>query len=152
MHYTDDPTITSHSIRYFGEYSVRGANLDSIDLPLVNQNYLTDVLAAAASLPAGSAVQVAAVKNITSFEDPGPGGFYDDLGVAGKQPHLVSPVSWEDDPDYYRNPLSACAIAKDLHWTNRLGAPPLSLPRIPMYECTLFFFKKKRKLKRQICA
>ena len=117
---------------YFGEYSVRGANLDSIDLPLVNQNFLLDALAAAAALPAGSAAQLAAVRTIAGFEDPGPGGYYDDLGARGKQPHLVRPLSWADDPDYYQNPLSACAIAKDVHWTDRLESPPLSLPRIPM--------------------
>ena len=37
--------------------------------------------------------------------DPGPGGFYDDLGDPGNQPHLVRGPGFDDDPAYFASSL-----------------------------------------------
>lgn len=51
----------------------RGANLDAIDRDLNDRVWLQQHLSQAAN-----------------WTDPGPGGFYDDLGNADRQPHLVA--------------------------------------------------------------
>ena len=38
------------------------------------------------------------------WASPGPGGFYDDLGKATAQPHLVPGKNYEDDPQYVASP------------------------------------------------
>lgn len=45
------------------------------------------------------------IDRIVNWEDPGPGGFYDNLGVEGKQPHLVRQKTWWDDPGYIHSPI-----------------------------------------------
>jgi hypothetical protein len=64
----------------------RGANLDSIDEPLNDRLWLKKKIAEAA---VETNVQ-AALDALVNRTDPGPGGFYDDLGVIDRQPHLVS--------------------------------------------------------------
>ena len=107
---------------YFAEYTVRGANLDTLDLPLNNAPYLLEQLAYASSLPASEEdAKWAVVQNLSLWSDPGDGGFYDDLGgPAERQPHLVVPLNWTSDPDYYTNPLNGRAIAYDVHWVGQL--------------------------------
>ena len=66
----------------------RGANLDTIDAPLNNRRWLEERFRElrAASDEAG---RLAGIDEILHWTDPGPGGFYDDLGDAMRQPHLV---------------------------------------------------------------
>jgi len=45
------------------------------------------------------------IAEIVNWEDPGPGGFYDNLGVKGKQPHLVRQMPWRDDPGFVHSPV-----------------------------------------------
>ena len=51
------------------------------------------------------AAQLARIDRILNWENPGPGGFYDNLGVEGRQPHLVRQKQWEDDPGYVHSPI-----------------------------------------------
>ncbi|MCF8378781.1 MAG: hypothetical protein K9H49_04335 [Bacteroidales bacterium] len=37
---------------------------------------------------------------IVQYEDPGEGGFYDNLGVRDAQPHLLRSPEWKDDPGF----------------------------------------------------
>jgi hypothetical protein len=43
---------------------------------------------------------LAAINAILKWEDPGAGGFYDNLGVVGSQPHLVKARPYHLDPGY----------------------------------------------------
>ncbi|MCS6862857.1 MAG: hypothetical protein NZT92_21340, partial [Abditibacteriales bacterium] len=76
----------------------RGAVLDFLDEPLNNREWLTarfwDILAMS-----DEPAQRAAIAEILHWEDPGAGGFYDDLGNMMKEPHLVR-GRWEDDPGF----------------------------------------------------
>jgi hypothetical protein len=45
------------------------------------------------------------IEKIINYEDPGPGGFYDNLGVAGEQPHLVRQKTWQEDPGFVYSPI-----------------------------------------------
>ena len=42
---------------------------------------------------------------ILNYEDAGPGGFYDNLGAQGKQPHLVRQMTWPEDPGFVHSPV-----------------------------------------------
>ena len=60
----------------------RGASLDTVDIPLNNRLWLEARFAEAGSDPA-------VIDRILHWTDPGPGGFYDDLGDPARQPHLI---------------------------------------------------------------
>ncbi len=77
--------------------SDRGATLDTIDLPLNNRLWLTGRLQAIRKLP-DEASRLVAIREIVNWTDPGPGGFYDDLGDLTRQPHLVRNPNPEADP------------------------------------------------------
>jgi hypothetical protein len=98
----------------------RGANLDRIDAPLTDAAYLKRRLAEIQKLP-DPAVRVAARTALERRTDPGPGGFYDDLGDPEQQPHLVPGVGAKDDPAFYRTPLVSFA--------GRGDGPPPTWPR-----------------------
>jgi hypothetical protein len=82
----------------------RGANLDMIDCPLTNAGWLKARFTAIRALPdeAGRLRQIEAILKRT---DPGPGGFYDDLGDPLRQPHLVRSVGWKEDPEFRASSL-----------------------------------------------
>src|SRR5205823_11294424 len=83
----------------------RGANLDWIDLPLVDLAWLRKELAAIKALHDESA-RLARIGAILNRTDPGPGGFYDALGDPARRPHLVRAKEWDDDPASYATPLT----------------------------------------------
>jgi len=66
----------------------RGANLDTIDAPLNNRLWLGQRFAELRKASSESD-RLAAIDEILNWTDPGPGGYYDDLGNTTLQPHLV---------------------------------------------------------------
>ena len=94
----------------------RGAVLDFLDTPLNDRLWLEDELDAilsgrfTATMPENvesGDVRLARLARVTDWEDAGPGGFYDDLGCAWKQPHLVKPKPLSDDPAGVTTPREA---------------------------------------------
>jgi len=85
----------------FGGRDERGNVLDHLDEPMNNARWLAAGLDETLKLPI--ARQRSAVWGLLAWEDPGPGGYYDDLGNADGQPHLVEDECWEDDPDCLRH-------------------------------------------------
>ncbi len=75
----------------------RGATLDTIDLPLNNRLWLLARFEAIRVLPDEPA-RLAAIREIVNWTNPGPGGFYDDLGDLTHQPHLVRNPNPDTDP------------------------------------------------------
>ena len=77
----------------------RGATLDTVDVPLTNAPWLKQRFAVlrAASV---EAERLAGIQEILNWTDPGPGGFYDDLGKLHEQPHLVVGPGFEKDPAF----------------------------------------------------
>jgi hypothetical protein len=53
------------------------------------------------------------LKAIVQYEDPGEGGFYDNLGVPGEQPHLVRSIPWVDDPGFVHSNIDWVDNAAD---------------------------------------
>ncbi len=81
----------------------RGAVLDFLEHPLNNRPWLEAQFAEILAMNKSEARREC-IARIVSREDPGPGGFYDDLGNAMRQPHLVSEKTWLQDPGYVESP------------------------------------------------
>jgi hypothetical protein len=105
----------------------RGANLDTLDVPLCDRVWLRDQLARIRSIE-NEAGRMRGIEAIVHRTDPGPGGFYDDLGNLSRQPHLVRGAQYAADPDFRRSslvgfgsragwPLAWCQNAQTLHDT-----------------------------------
>jgi hypothetical protein len=75
----------------------RGASLDTIDYPLNNVNWLRERFAEIRAMKVEKD-RLAAIFQIVDWENPGPGGFYDDLGNTSRQRHLVRNFSFAEDP------------------------------------------------------
>lgn len=101
----------------------RGANLDLIDAPLNDRAWMTTQFAAIRALPT-ERERLAALDRIARWTDPGPGGFYDDLGAPGAQPHLVAPPAFREDPGPYLSGLTGFGSAPDwrLSWMSHAEA------------------------------
>ncbi len=77
---------------YKAEAVDRGANLDNIDVPLNDRAWLKEQFAEIRKLPEEEE-RLRHIEEIVHWTDPGPGGFYDDLGNLLRQPHLGPGVS-----------------------------------------------------------
>ena len=82
----------------------RGANLDSIDFALNDRVWLKNEFAKIERAPRDQ--QPALIDRIVNWTNPGPGGFYDDLGDPARQPHLVRGEPYERDPDFLLSPFT----------------------------------------------
>jgi hypothetical protein len=90
----------------------RGANLDTIDAPLIAAKWLKNQIEEIRKLP-GEAERLAAIAALVRRTDPGPGGFYDDLGDPLRQPHLVKGPGFAEDPAFLESALVGFANQLD---------------------------------------
>jgi len=108
------------SVQKYGASGVeRGATLDSIDTPLCDRPWLESQFDQLAALD-GEA-RLAGIKRIVFWEEAGPGGFYDDLGNATKEPHLVLEPGWEKDPGFLLSAQDECGGPRNtrLSWESQ---------------------------------
>jgi hypothetical protein len=82
----------------------RGANLDTIDAPLTDRPWLKAQFQEVRQL-SSEAERLARLEAIVNWTNPGPGGFYDDLGNVACQPHLVTGPGFAADPEFRAGPL-----------------------------------------------
>jgi len=82
----------------------RGANLDAIDQPLNSRGWLKQQYAALRRLSEESD-RLRLIDEIVNWDNPGPGGFYDDLGNLARQPHLVRGAGFDSDPAFLESSL-----------------------------------------------
>jgi hypothetical protein len=75
----------------------RGASLDTVDYPLNNRSWLRERFTEIRAL-SSETKRLEAIQAIVSWTNPGPGGFYDDLGNTTRQPHLVRGLGFSEDP------------------------------------------------------
>ena len=75
----------------------RGANLDTLDTPLNNRTWLKMKFAEIRQMPDEKNRQNA-INEIVNWTNPGLGGYYDDLGNASRQPHLINVNDFAKDP------------------------------------------------------
>jgi hypothetical protein len=95
----------------------RGATLDSLEMPLNNSGWLLPRFAEAAALEDEDA-RIAAITRIVRWTNPGPGGYYDDLGNPSQQPHLVRGLPYPEDPQRFKSTMTGFGYRPDwrLSW------------------------------------
>ena len=89
--------------RYYGEAVERAANLDTLDSPVSDVMWLRRQILDIRKMD-DSMAQIAAVQSLLFRTDPGPGGFYDQLGNVSNRPHLVLGPGSTEDPDFRKSP------------------------------------------------
>jgi hypothetical protein len=102
----------------------RGANLDAIDAPLNDREWLERRFAEVRALPS-EAARLAALSALIGRTDPAPGGFYDAPGDPRHRAHLVPGPGLARDPMLRRTrvgfqrradwPLAWCRFAESLY-------------------------------------
>lgn len=97
----------------------RGANLDTVDVALNNRPWLKSRFAELRQMSQESD-RLKALDELVNRTDPGPGGFYDDLGDPSRQPHLVRGPGFAHDPAFLRSTLSGFSARSDspMAWKN----------------------------------
>ncbi len=102
----------------------RGANLDTIDYPLNNRRWLKhrfDQFRKAGS----EAERLKGIEEILRWTDPGPGGFYDDLGDLSRQEHLVAGAGFARDPAFLESPHAGFEEGDEVDEPDEKPASPL---------------------------
>ncbi len=92
---------------YQGAGWERGVTLDTVDEPLNNRRWLLAQFARVRGL-ADEEERVRSIQRLLDWANPGPGGFYDDIGNPAAQPHLVpnGDLSQQSFWDPHDGPLS----------------------------------------------
>src|SRR5206468_4307812 len=98
----------------------RGANLDTIDVPLNNRRWLEEQFQHIRKLDSES-TRLKEIDAILNWTNPGPGGFYDELGNPSRRPHLVAGpthaiiggLPYAADPGFYQSPLTGFHYVPD---------------------------------------
>jgi hypothetical protein len=98
--------------RYKAISSDRGANLDYIDVPLNDRLWLHNRFEEMRHMNERDRMEK--IAEIANWAEPGPGGFYDDLGNMLKQPHLVLEPGFEADPEFRQAPIISSANSRGL--------------------------------------
>lgn len=89
--------------KYGASGAERGAVLDLVDRPLNNRWWIEDEFAKVRALSTPEA-QSARLREMATWETPGPGQFYDDVGNVSKSLHIVRGETPFTDPTHRRNP------------------------------------------------
>jgi hypothetical protein len=84
--------------RHHAQAWERGAMVTTLHWPLNNRRWIERDLAAVEKQ--GEPAKLAAIRRIVEWEDPGPGGCYDNLGQRWQEPHLIVEPGWESDPGF----------------------------------------------------
>ncbi|MBI4559731.1 MAG: hypothetical protein HY706_19245 [Candidatus Hydrogenedentes bacterium] len=90
--------------RYKAIHVDRGANLDLIDVPLNNRAWLKAQFTELRKSEDERAREQKAAE-IVNWKNPGPGGFYDNLGSLTERPHLIREPAPEADPEFRQAPI-----------------------------------------------
>jgi hypothetical protein len=77
--------------------------LDHVEHPLNSRWWLEDEFAKVRAM-GSEAEKVARLDVLRTWEHPGPGSFYDDIGNVGKSPHVIRGEGLNTDPRMKRNP------------------------------------------------
>jgi hypothetical protein len=95
----------------------RGANLATIDVPLHNGGWLRAAFGRVRA-ESDEAKRLDEIDRIARWTDPGPGGFYDDLGKAAADARVVPGRPYAEDPQYFDAPLVAFGCRREyrLSW------------------------------------
>jgi hypothetical protein len=89
--------------KYQASGTERGCSLDTVDVPLNNRWWLEDEFKKIQAMPT-EAEKRARLDTIRTWEHPGPGSFYDDIGNVEKCSHVMRGEGLNTDPEMERDP------------------------------------------------
>lgn len=121
--------------KYQGEAVERGANLDSMDTPVSDTTWMLREVRSIQQMSTPME-QIKAIRALLLRTDPGPGGFYDQLGNVAARPHLLAGPGSIDDPELresaqigfdYPEPLHDTAPMAWKCWAETLFDAPLTM-------------------------
>jgi hypothetical protein len=95
--------------KYYAIAVGRGANLDLISSPFNDRLWLEAQFTRIAQID-NEQNRLSEIDKITNWKNPGPGGFYDDLGDLANQRHIVMEAAYKDDPSFYHSPFAGFSI------------------------------------------
>jgi len=81
----------------------RGAFMDGIDEPLNNIAWLTSQFSEINKMESEDE-KLSAIDRLLNRTNPGPGGFYDNMGTHGSKRRIKNTISWEEDPGTLDSP------------------------------------------------
>jgi len=93
----------------------RGANLDLIDRPITNLPWLRARFAEIAAMTT-EAARLQAIDAIVNWTNPGPGGFYDDLGDPANRPHIEMGEGFDKDPAFFHTVRTGFGSRRNTPW------------------------------------
>ena len=91
------------SVKRYKAQAGRGDFMDYIDNPLSNVIWLLSQFEKIRQIKDEQA-RLAAIDKLLDRENPGPGGFYDNMGQSIETPRLDKYLEWKDDPGSLRSP------------------------------------------------
>jgi hypothetical protein len=110
----------------------RGDFMDYIDTPLNNAIWLLSQFERIRKITDEDA-RSASIDNMLNRSNPGPGGFYDNLGQSIDTPRLADYPVWEEDPGSLRTPrISFGAGLKGREWIHTVQAKGFDGSAIPL--------------------
>ena len=102
--------------KYFATAIRRGANLDLAEYPLNNRVWLIAQFNRIRQIE-GENERLEEIGKIINWTNPGPGGFYTDLGDIGNQPQLVSEDLYSIDPQFLTHSFAGFTIGGNgINW------------------------------------
>jgi hypothetical protein len=93
----------------------RGANLDLIDRPITDGPWLRARFAEIRAMATETA-RLGAIEAIVNWTNPGPGGFYDDLGDPASRPHLELGEGFDKDPAFFHTVRTGFGGRRNVPW------------------------------------
>ena len=110
----------------------RGDFMDYIDAPLNNAIWLLSQLERTRKITDEKA-RLASIDELLNWDNPGPGGFYDNLGLSINTPRLADYPEWEEDPGSLQSPrVSFGAGLRGREWVHTIQAKGFDGSAIPL--------------------
>jgi hypothetical protein len=111
--------------RFQGSGANRGCVLDFLSTPLNNRVWTENEFTNIRKLT-GETEKIARLDMIRTWENPGPGSYYDNVGHPGKSPHVVRGENDSTDPSGLRhdNPGHAVRDNHRVAWRHYMRWPP----------------------------
>jgi hypothetical protein len=88
--------------KYHASGHERGAVMDFVDYPLNNRWWLEDEFAKIRKMES-EGEKLGRLRVIATWENPGPGSYYDDIGHVGKCPRVIRGEGMNTDPEVFRH-------------------------------------------------
>jgi hypothetical protein len=110
----------------------RGDFMDYIDTPLNNAVWFLSQFERIQQAEDEKA-KLASIDQLLNWDNPGPGGFYDNLGQSVGTPRLIKYPAWEEDPGSLRSPrVSFGAGLRGQEWVHTVQAIGFDGSAIPL--------------------